>query len=169
MAEPGKTKEVAIRISSAEYPLSIAWNSTDEAQLLVDGKATSLKGSGTTQIANPQSPIKLRLFLSKGVELPKEFAIDQNFPNPFNPTTAIKYQIPVSSNVTLRIFNIMGEEIKTLVNAIQDPGYKSIEWNSTNNAGNPVASGIYFYRIDAVDVNNSANSFVQVKKMLLLK
>jgi len=97
-------------------------------------------------------------------EFPKEFMICQNYPNPFNPSTVIKYQLPVNSLVTLKIYNVLGQEVGMLVNGIQEAGYKSVEWNANN-----VTSGIYFYRIEAVSVSDPSNRFMQVKKMLLLR
>jgi len=95
-------------------------------------------------------------------KIPTEFSLDQNYPNPFNPSTNIKYSLPVESNVVLKIFDITGQEIKTLVNEFQTNGYKTIIWNGTNNIGQPVSSGLYVYRIEA-------GKFVESKKMILLK
>lgn len=96
--------------------------------------------------------------------LPQKFQLEQNCPNPFNPTTVFRYQLPIGSKVTLRIYYLLGQEIKTLVDAWQDAGYKSVEWDASN-----FASGVYFYRLDATNVSNPSKSFTQVKKMLLLK
>jgi len=102
-------------------------------------------------------------------ELPKEYALEQNYPNPFNPITILRYQLPTNSRVTLKIYNVLGQEVKTLANEIQDAGCKSIEWNSTNNFGNPIASGIYFYRLEATSIADPSKTFTQVRKMLLLR
>ena len=101
--------------------------------------------------------------------LPQNFALDQNFPNPFNPLTVIRYQLPVESRVKLKISNILGQEVKRLADEIQDAGYKSVVWNSTNDQGNPVASGIYFYRMEATSVNDPTNIFSQVRKLILMR
>ncbi len=86
-----------------------------------------------------------------------EYKLDQNFPNPFNPTTVIRYQLPVTSKVSLRIYDLLGREITTLVNEEQSAGWKEVQWNASN-----FASGMYFYRLQA-------GSFVDVKKMLVVK
>lgn len=104
-----------------------------------------------------------------GSLIPKEFVLENNYPNPFNPNTILRYQIPMEAKVTLRIYNILGQEVKTIIDEIQSAGFKSIEWNSTNNIGNAVASGVYFYRIDATSVTERTKTFTQVKKMLLLR
>ena len=94
--------------------------------------------------------------------VPTEFALSQNYPNPFNPSTIIKYAIPQASFVTLKIYNMLGQEVATLVNGQTDIGFHSITWNGRTNAGSFASSGVYIYRIVAGD-------FVQVKKMNLLK
>jgi len=86
-----------------------------------------------------------------------EFTLDQNFPNPFNPNTLIKYSIPKSSQVSLKIFNTLGQEMETLVNEEKQVGTYEVNWNASN-----LQSGVYFYRLQA-------GSFVQTRKMILLK
>jgi len=89
--------------------------------------------------------------------LPLTFKLEQNYPNPFNPTTTIKYSIPKQSYVTLKVYNILGSEIKTLVNEEKSAGNYQVKFNAAN-----LPSGVYFYRIQA-------GSFNQVRKMLLIK
>jgi len=91
-----------------------------------------------------------------------EFTLSQNYPNPFNPTTTLQYELPTDAQVKIRIFDILGKEVKTLVNNQQNAGFKSIQWNATNNAGQPVSAGLYLYTIEA-------GAFRQTKKMVLLK
>jgi len=86
-----------------------------------------------------------------------EFTLDQNFPNPFNPNTLIKYSIPKSSQVSLKIFNTLGQEMETLVNEEKQVGTYEVNWNASN-----LQSGVYFYRIQA-------GSYVETKKMVLMK
>jgi hypothetical protein len=101
--------------------------------------------------------------------LPTTFALSQNFPNPFNPTTTINYKLPVESKVTMKVYNILGQQVATLVDATQVLGFYSVQWNSRNASDNAVATGVYFYRIEAKSVGNRGNVFTQVKKMLLLR
>jgi hypothetical protein len=104
-----------------------------------------------------------------GNNLPTTYQILQNYPNPFNPSTTIQYQLPATSRVTIRLYNILGQQVRTLVGEIQEAGFKSVLWNGTNESGNPVASGVYFYRIEANGMSGTSRSFMQVKKMLLLR
>ena len=99
--------------------------------------------------------------------LPAEYVLHQNYPNPFNPTTRIQYDLPEASNVRLSIYNILGQEVKTLVDGYVDAGYQSVEWNSTNNSGTVLPSGVYIYRMQAQSVKSG--EFHQVKKMILIK
>ena len=88
---------------------------------------------------------------------PTVFALNQNYPNPFNPSTLINYSLPTSEYVSLKVFNLLGQEVATLVNGVQDAGYKAVEFNSSN-----LPSGIYFYKIQA-------GSFSDLKKMVIMK
>lgn len=89
--------------------------------------------------------------------IPDKYSLSQNYPNPFNPTTNIEYSIPKNSNVTLRIYDMLGKEVATLVNKQQDAGTYITTWNASD-----YGSGVYFYRL-------TAGSFVQTKKLSLTK
>ena len=94
--------------------------------------------------------------------LPTEFALRQNYPNPFNPVTTLRYDIPENSHVTITIYDMLGRQVKTLINQTQDAGYKSLIWDATNDYGKPVSAGIYLYQIQA-------GEYISTKKMVLLK
>jgi hypothetical protein len=154
--------EFTIAIQSDAYPLTVTWNVKNSSYALTDGQGSKvfspkeMNGEGTFWITNSNIN-KISVKLTGGTQLPKEFALSQNYPNPFNPSTTIKYDLPVDTRVSLKLFNILGQEVLTLVNEEQKAGYKSVEWNASN-----VASSVYFYRIQAGD-------FVASKKLLLLK
>jgi photosystem II stability/assembly factor-like uncharacterized protein len=118
-------------------------------------------GSGIWELW--QRPLS-QFVLVEGVakpEIPNQFRLSQNYPNPFNPSTTIRYQIPEASKVTIRVYNLLGQNIATLVNEQKNAGDYSVEWNAEN-----VPSGVYFYRTEAV---SASKRFVDVKKMILLK
>lgn len=94
--------------------------------------------------------------------VPVEYSLSQNFPNPFNPTTQIRFTLPKISNVSLKIYDILGREVATLLQGEQPAGVYTLEWNGRNSANSKVASGIYIYRL-------VAGKFVQSKKMMMLK
>jgi hypothetical protein len=96
------------------------------------------------------------------VILPNKFYLYQNHPNPFNPVTTLRYDLPEDAMVSITIYDLMGRSIKSLVNSNQSAGYRSIQWNATNNLGEPVSAGMYIYTIQA-------GEFRQTKKMVLLK
>ncbi|MDZ7263142.1 MAG: T9SS type A sorting domain-containing protein [candidate division KSB1 bacterium] len=81
--------------------------------------------------------------------LPQNFELLANYPNPFNSTTAIRFQLPYETHVTLKVFNIHGETIRTLANGTMKPGMQQVEWDGTDHAGRKVASGVYIYQIIA--------------------
>ncbi len=95
-------------------------------------------------------------------QIVSEFKLEQNYPNPFNPNTVISYQLPVTSNVTLKVYDILGNEIATLVNEEKQPGTYEVEFNVGTSRNLSLTSGIYFYQL-------KAGSFIQTKKMVYLK
>ncbi|MEE9166727.1 MAG: M28 family peptidase [Candidatus Neomarinimicrobiota bacterium] len=106
--------------------------------------------------------------------LPEVHALLQNYPNPFNPVTTLRYDLPERSEVVLTVYDIMGREARTLVQGMEEPGYKSVSWDGTDDSGNPVSAGVYLYRIFAGGVLRTgsfgqAGDFTQTRKMLLLK
>ena len=121
------------------------------------------RGVFSTQI--PSTPLSVKPTSTA----PQQFVLEQNFPNPFNPTTTIRYTLPTSSKVKLTIYDIHGKEVATLVNEEQSAGWKEVQWNTNDvshqNAGG-LASGVYFYRIDAV---GNGKVFSEVKKLMVVK
>ena len=95
-------------------------------------------------------------------EFPETFELLQNYPNPFNPETKINFQIPVRTHVTVRIYNLLGQEINALLDKVFEAGSHSILWDGKDMKGQPVSSGIYFYRL-------RAGEFSQVRKMSLIR
>ena len=92
----------------------------------------------------------------------KSYKLEQNYPNPFNPSTLISYQLPVGGDVTLKIYDLLGREVATLVNEEKPAGIYEVEFNSHSGEGRNLSSGIYFYQL-------KADGFIQTKKMLLIK
>ncbi len=178
---PGnKTWLMLYQASSGNGPVVISWDSTTlPAPMRITDAINgtlffldmSLAGSVSSSNAFLSIGLQIVADISVGVaekERPHEYRLFQNSPNPFNPSTTIKYALPAQSHVTLKIYDILGHEIRTLVSGLVDAGYKSVQWDSNNNYGNHVASGVYFYRLEATSSDNLSGSFMQLKKMLLL-
>ncbi len=94
--------------------------------------------------------------------LPNGFAIAQNYPNPFNPGTNIEYEIPIKSHIKIIVYNILGQEIKTIVDQIKSAGKYMTDWDGTDSNGKPVSSGVYYYKLES-------DGFVDSKKMVLVR
>jgi len=107
--------------------------------------------------ATLSSPLAIDKF-----DIPIKYSLSQAYPNPFNPVTTLRYDLPEQANVNIIIYDLLGREVRTLVNSTQDAGFKSVIWNATNDYGKPVSAGVYLYQI-------RAGEFVQTKKMVLLK
>ena len=102
------------------------------------------------------------MIVSTTNSLLEEFVLKDNYPNPFNPVTTLRYELAYNTNVKITIYDMMGRIVKTLVNGSQTAGYRSIEWNATNDRNEPVSAGLYLYTIQA-------KNYSQTKKMVLLK
>ena len=101
--------------------------------------------------------------------IPIAFKLCQNYPNPFNPETSIEYHLPHTSEVALTIYNLQGHAVRRLVNATIPVGCHTVHWDGRDEAGRLVASGMYFYRIEAKPTAPAHKSWTDVKKMLLMK
>jgi hypothetical protein len=123
------------------------------AEVVASGELTA--GGDVVLPGSPGNTLVLRII--PGTAVPTEFALLQNYPNPFNPSTTLRYDLPVDGRVTLRIYDMAGREVATLVDENQKAGYRSVTWQAGN-----LASGVYLYRVRSGD-------FTQARKMLLLK
>ncbi|NHZ84511.1 MAG: T9SS type A sorting domain-containing protein [Planctomycetia bacterium] len=102
--------------------------------------------------------------------IPESFALHQNYPNPFNPVTTLRYDLPEQSFVKITIYDILGREVRYLVNRIENPGFKSVIWNGKNDVGQTLGAGVYLYRIQALQKEGrQAGEYIKTKKMILLK
>ncbi len=155
----------AIQMQSPVYPMIISYkiNNSGDKNFILEEMANNeiiashkLSSEGKIIITKGNEQT-LRLKITGGKQIPIQFALKQNYPNPFNPTTTISFDVPIKSNVTLIVYDILGKEVMKLVEAKYEPGSHTIETDLSK-----LASGVYLYRL-------KANSFVSVKKMLLTK
>jgi len=170
-AEEGTLK---IKIQTTTYPLTIKWHSNEpaiQALRLLDSESKKqlslISRDGTTQINNPNIK-SINIKVESAAELPKKFSLEQNYPNPFNPSTKIEFALPTSANVTLKLYNVLGQEVTTLINNTEySAGYHTIEINSNSSTlHNIIGSGVYFYKIW---MKSEKQTFSAVRKMLLIK
>lgn len=141
---PGDSQSIVVKI--------VIGQGTDRLASIVDLRA---------RMNSPDS-IATEVPSSNPSHLPGAYSLAQNYPNPFNPSTSIEYAVPTRARVTLEVVNLLGQHITSLVDATQGPGRYKIEWQGTDDADRPVATGVYLYRI-------RIGESVAVKKMLLLK
>ena len=102
-------------------------------------------------------------YLSIAAEgVPLEFALHENYPNPFNPTTTLRFDLPEISDITLTIYNMLGQKVRTFDYQNTSAGYHSVTWDATNDFGQQVGAGVYLYQLQTIN-------FVKTRKMVLLK
>ena len=151
-----------IELTDQAEPLSISFNIANKTTWVLinieSDEEYDLSGSGELIIAEVLNGFSLR----KNSVLPHSYALHQNFPNPFNPVTSLRYDLPEQSFITLTIYDLIGREIAQLVNTTQEAGFRSVQWDATDSFGKPVSAGIYLYKI-------TTGEFVQTKKMVLVK
>ncbi len=166
--------EFSVQIQSDAYPLTVTWkvNGGTASYEMTDGlggkvfPAKQMSGEGSMKITN-SGLTKFAVRLVGDGTLPTEYALSQNYPNPFNPTTNIKYALPVDSRVTVHIYNVLGQRVRTLINDNMAAGYHIAEWDGMGNGGQQLASGVYFLQLSAAGTNGK--SFNEIRKLMMLK
>jgi hypothetical protein len=152
-----------IRLNSVSFPVEIKFEGEKNTSLALylDGSKIpfNLSSSNTVVLTQPIGQIQI-----KSTMQPTEFSLAQNYPNPFNPTTIIKYQLPIGSLVTLKVYDVLGRELTTLVNGYEEAGYKSVEFDASN-----FPSGVYFYKLNTVPSTSSGQASTSVRKMMLMR
>jgi uncharacterized surface anchored protein len=116
------------------------------------------QNAGNLELSIVDSPTSVE----ENSEVPTRFELEPNYPNPFNPETSIKYHLASRTSVTLRIYNALGQEVRTLVNGIQNAGSYKVQWDGKDNKGRGLSAGIYLFRLEAAD-------FVMTRKMAMVK
>ncbi len=164
IAEPNEKSTFPIEISSAEYPVTLEWNlknSMSGSALILNNETLVLEKSGSIVLNEP--PGRIGITLGGHPSTPDRFALFQNYPNPFNPTTDIRFEIGDRSFVSVKVFDILGHEVQTLLESELSPGM----YNRTFDAA-ALSSGIYFLRMTAVS-NQGVQQFSRQQKLVLLR
>jgi plastocyanin len=157
--------EFPVLLSSVSYPIDLSWamNSPGRGILLrLDGKSIGLTGTGSIRITAAVG--RMSLAVVNAPSLPVEYALSDAYPNPFNPATVIGYSLPAQSRVLVRVYNILGQLITTLVDATEGAGQKFVSWDAGEKA-----SGLYFVRLDATAATGPVRSFTRAIKVVLQK
>ena len=161
-AEEGGLVEVMSNRESFQIDYQINVDAGEKMQwVLVDqstGQEYELKDMGHIELDGTADSFMLK----RAAELPKTFVLSQNYPNPFNPVTTINYELPEESFVTIRVYNLVGQQVTDIVSKVKPAGYHQVMWNGKDQFGEPMASGIYIYSI-------TAKNFHAFKKMVLMK
>jgi hypothetical protein len=171
----GGATSVPVSLQSSGFPVSLEFSFKESA---LQSVGVYLKPNGGAPLAvvtrernrqvvvrSPQTKTVYLKIVSTASDVPRSFALYQNYPNPFNPTTSIRFDVPVSANVTLDVYNILGQKVRALVDAeVYAAGSHTIVFNGAN-----YASGVYFYRLQARPVDGSSASFSSIQKLVLLK
>lgn len=141
---------------------AVVVHASDANGIWPSGASTVNPSGGTSEIVLLSTDVQWTTAVKTSIPLPKQFGLSQNYPNPFNPTTMINYQLPKNSFVTLKVYDVLGREVVTLVNGQQDAGFYEVSFD-----GGRYVSGVYFYRISAV--GNDGQKFESIKKLLMIK
>jgi hypothetical protein len=168
------TTDVPLQISGAAYPITFSWDVPAVNRGFVleirtgrDGvRQYPMSGNGSVVVADEDLiSAKIGKVLGLEMELPKEYSLYQNYPNPFNPLTKIRYDLPKASRVSLKVYDMLGQEVLTIVDEQKDAGRYTAEMNA-----NALPSGVYHYRLIARQSESGrAGEFTSVKKLLLVK
>ena len=160
-------KDTDDSFQTGQYPSITTTETSYLDTVYEDGQVLYYRLSAVDSVGNVSDfseTLSFEVVLSVNEEnmIPDVFALHQNYPNPFNPVTTLRYDLPENGLVNITIYDMLGRQVKTLINQTQDAGYRSIIWDATNDYGKPVSAGIYLYQIQA-------GEYMQTKKMVLLK
>lgn len=128
-------------------------------------EANDADGNGI-RVAGTSCRVAMRSMAGE-LSVPTEYRLAQNYPNPFNPSTTIAFSVPEEARVTLKVFDLLGREVRTLAEGVMPPGEFNVTWDGRNGAGQVVESGVYFYRI--MTTSGSGKTFSQTHRMMLMK
>jgi hypothetical protein len=143
-------------LGSAEQGYSVAL-SADGNTAIVGGPSDSSSVGATWVFTRSGTPVR-----EEAANVPSQFVLEQNYPNPFNPATKIQFSIADRQLTIVKVYDVLGREVATLVNEVKEPGTYTVEFSAKGGSGSNLASGVYFYRLQAGD-------FVQTKKLMILK
>uniref|UniRef100_A0A7V2ZIJ7 T9SS type A sorting domain-containing protein n=1 Tax=Ignavibacterium album TaxID=591197 RepID=A0A7V2ZIJ7_9BACT len=156
-----KANKFELPASAYEWLGSVTTNANGAFSFLINNPTVEAVSLTASNILAPATSKIIKYDLVTSVEednkIPTEFSLNQNYPNPFNPSTKISWQSPVGSRQTLKVYDVLGNEVTTLVDEYRDAGRYEVEFDASG-----LSSGVYFYKL-------TSGSFTQIKKMTLIK
>jgi alpha-amylase len=165
-----EVKELPVLLQGVVYPAVVMFKSHDAQgglSIKIDGNTIPLTGGGSITVEH--QPARLAVAVSGKSGIPQSWSLAQNFPNPFNPSTAIRFGLPVAANIRLSVFDLLGREVALLFNGKEDAGYHTVAWNGVDQSGYPVPSGVYLCRVTAIPADGNAPAWTAVRKMILVR
>lgn len=171
----GPTGYAGTGATEGDSPITVSAVSSFVVTGLQDGVAYrfALKAFDTStnesDFSNEVSITATAVIEEKLPGIPDDYALSQNFPNPFNPETEIEFSLPAATYVTLRVFNVLGEEVKVLVEGERDAGRYRVRWDGTNRLGRQVSSGLYLYRFTGRGLSGEGDEYFELRKMVLTR
>jgi hypothetical protein len=155
---------IPVKVASAAYPLVIRWaggRDRLDAVLTMNGHPLPLQDGAAIRVEDSGAALAMRVSAPGG--LPGACVLERNYPNPFNPETRIRYGLPVSERVSLKVYNLLGQEIAVLAEGFTDAGYHSTTWDGRTRRGENAGSGVYFVRLE------TASGFIATQKVMLIR
>src|SRR5690606_28425722 len=157
IAEDLSTGTQIVEMKGISYPITVTVDNITAMIQDASGEIVNTELSSGEQVTINNSSVDKLMILGGELTLPIVYSLDQNYPNPFNPSTTIKFSLPEATNVSLKVFNVLGQKVIELVNTKLDAGRYSYQWDASN-----LASGIYLYQL-------KTDKFNSIKKMMLIK
>ncbi len=159
-----------IDLRGLSQPVTVSWQlpagSTRIFSLNDGSSSRRMQATGSMTLAH--STVRRLTISTTGGGLPTEFSLGQNYPNPFNPATSIRFGLPVESRVTVRVYNLLGQQVAELAQGVLGAGYHVVTWEGKTSIGASVGSGIYFCKLEAAALDGG-RTFSDIRKMMLLK
>jgi hypothetical protein len=157
VSPPTTPADYRMLLTAQPFTLAVNQTRTVAFGIVMGNGLAEMQANADTMQAIYQKVLVTGVEETRTGEIPREYSLEQNYPNPFNPSTIIRFSLPRSGHVTLKVYDLLGREVETLVDGQRPAGSYNVEWTP-----NGLASGVYFYRIQA-------GAFSDVKRLVLLK
>jgi hypothetical protein len=170
---PGRTDRNsthAIDLHGAAWPVTLAWELPQASgrTFRIDAGAGEKPVTSSGRLVLANASVRRITVSSTGAGVPAEFSLGRNYPNPFNPSTNIRFGLPADARVTVRVYNLLGQQIAQIAGGVYSAGYHDVTWEGRTDAGMSVGSGVYFCRLEATALDGG-RAFSDIRKMMLVR